>query len=65
MTDERAAAYRRVVTTLHDLGPSRLLAAEQERIRLAADSLIFCHDLREDAAAPSALRSGGGSTTNW
>jgi hypothetical protein len=55
MTDERAAAYRRVLKTLEDLGPSRLLRDEQERVRLAADSLLFCHDVRQDPAAREAL----------
>jgi hypothetical protein len=55
MTHERAGAYRRVLKTLDDLGPSRLLRAEQERVRLAADSLLFCRDLRGDPAAREAL----------
>ncbi len=48
MTSERTQSYTRVVRTLDDLGPTKLLAAEQERIRDAADTLIFSTDLRDD-----------------
>ena len=41
MTSERTQAYGRIVKTLEDLGPSKLQASEQERIREAADTLIF------------------------
>jgi hypothetical protein len=41
MTSERTQAYGRIVKTLEDLGPTKLQAAEQERIREAADTLIF------------------------
>jgi hypothetical protein len=41
MTSERTQAYGRIVKTLEDLGPAKLLASEQERIREAADTLIF------------------------
>ena len=41
MNSERTQAYGRIVKTLEDLGPTKLLAAEQERIREAADTLIF------------------------
>jgi hypothetical protein len=55
MTPERADAYRRVIETLEELGPSKLLGGEQERIRRAADDLIFSRDLMEDVAARHAL----------
>ena len=55
MTNERTTAYRRVLTTLEQLGPSKLLLQEQERIRYAADSLIFCSQLEGDDAACEAL----------
>jgi hypothetical protein len=55
MTPERADAYRRVIQTLEDLGPSKLLGEEQDRIRRAADDLIFSRDLMEDVAARQAL----------
>jgi hypothetical protein len=47
MTSERTQAYGRVVQTLDELGPTKLLAAEQSRIRTAADTLIFSADLAE------------------
>jgi hypothetical protein len=56
MTAERAHAYRRVIHTLSELGPSKLVGSEQERIRHAVDSLIFSRDLVEDAAAREALQ---------
>jgi hypothetical protein len=55
MSPERTYAYRRVIQTLLDLGPSKLLDAEQDRIRSAADSLIFSSGLAEDPAAREAL----------
>lgn len=56
MTPERAHAYRRVLHTLKELGPSKLQPEEQEMIRDAADSLVFAQDLNDDAAARHALR---------
>ena len=47
MTSDRTQAYGRVVKTLDELGPTKLLAAEQSRIRDAADILIFSADLGE------------------
>jgi hypothetical protein len=47
MTSERTQAYGRVVQTLVELGPTKLLPAEQSRIRDAADTLIFAADLAE------------------
>jgi hypothetical protein len=41
MSPERTQAYKRVMRTLSDLGPTKLLAGEQDRIRTAADTLIF------------------------
>jgi len=41
MTADRARAHARVTKTLRDLGPAKLLPAEQARIRLAADTLVF------------------------
>ena len=55
MSPERAHAYRRVVKTLEEIGPSKLLDAEQDRIRCAADNLIFSPDLAADVAANEAL----------
>jgi hypothetical protein len=49
MTSDRTQAYGRVIKTLDDLGPAKLQPAEQERIREAADNLIF-------AAGPAEAR---------
>jgi hypothetical protein len=56
MTRERADAYRRVIHTLNEVGPSKLVLREQDRVRHAVDSLIFCRDLGEDDAAREALQ---------
>ena len=55
MSPERSNAYRRVMKTLEDIGPSKLLDHEQQRIRYAADNLIFCHHLESDVEAQGAL----------
>ena len=47
MNSERTQAYGRVVKTLDDLGPTKLQASELDRIREAADTLIFATDLDE------------------
>jgi hypothetical protein len=41
--------------TLNDVGPSKLLDDEQQRVRYAADNLIFSTDLGSDAPAREAL----------
>ena len=53
MNAERTQAYGRVIKTLDDLGPAKLQPAEQDRIRDAADTLIFAVDL-DDARASMA-----------
>ena len=55
MSPERSNAYRRVMKTLEDVGPSKLLDSEQQRIRYAADNLIFAADLSTDVEAQDAL----------
>ena len=50
MNSHRAQAYGRVVKTLEDMAAAKLLEAEQQRIRNAADSLLFC----ETVDAPGA-----------
>ena len=55
MSPERTQAYRRITHMLNELGPSKLLDAEQDRIRQAADNLIFASDLAADKAAQEAL----------
>ena len=47
MNTERTQAYGRVVKTLEELGPTKLQPAELERVRDAADTLIFAADLDE------------------
>ena len=56
MTNERTQAYGRVVQTLVELGPTKLLPGEQARIRDAADNLIFAASLEE---ARDSLRDMG------
>jgi hypothetical protein len=51
MNSERTQAYGRIVKTLEDLGPAKLQPAEQERIREAADTLIFAAGFDEAQAA--------------
>jgi hypothetical protein len=41
MTSERSLAYGRVMKTLEDLGPAKLHDLERERVRQAADTLLF------------------------
>ncbi len=55
MSPERSNAYRRVMKTLEDVGPSKLLDQEQQRVRYAADNLIFSTDLTADLEAQEAL----------
>ena len=55
MSPERSEAYRRVMKTLDDMGPSKLFDGEQQRIRYAADNLIFSTDLNTDIDACDAL----------
>ena len=55
MTPDRARAYGRVVETVDELGPSKLLLAERDRIRAAADLLVFARDMIRDPEARDAL----------
>ena len=55
MSPERSHAYRRVMQTLNDLGPSKLQPSEQELIRDAADTLIFSAELGDNTPATTAL----------
>ena len=57
MTSDRTQAYGRIVKTLEDLGPAKLQPAEQDRIRDAADTLIFAADLDEARAALADVES--------
>ena len=51
MNSERTQAYGRVVKTLEDLGPTKLQPAEQDRVREAADTLIFASGVEETRSA--------------
>jgi polyhydroxyalkanoate synthesis regulator phasin len=51
MNSDRTQAYGRIVKTLEDLGPAKLLATEQLRIRNAADTLIFASGADHDVLA--------------
>ena len=51
MNSDRTQAYGRIVKTLEDLGPAKLLDAEQQRIRTAADTLIFASGSEPDVMA--------------
>jgi hypothetical protein len=55
MTSERSQAYGRVMRTLEDVGPAKLLDSERERIRHAADTLFFSEDFATDAEAREAV----------
>ena len=45
-----------MIQALNELGPSKLVSGEQERIRHAVDNLIFSRDLLQDAPAREALK---------
>ena len=57
MNTERTQAYGRVVKTLEDLGPAKLQPAEQDRVREAADTLIFASEIDEARAAMTDIDS--------
>jgi predicted dinucleotide-binding enzyme len=56
MNSERTQAYGRVVKTLTEIGPTKLQPSEQERIREAADTLVFSVDAEESRAALDDVR---------
>ena len=57
MNTERTQAYGRVVKTLDELGPTKLQPAEQQRVREAADTLIFAAGLDEARTAMADVES--------
>ena len=63
MTSERAQAYGRVTATIAELGATKLQANEVERIRTAADTLLFAEDL-DSPGARDALADVEGLTAN-
>ena len=52
---EAKAHTGQVVTTLRDLGASKLLPVEQDLVREAADTLLFCADPGADESANDAV----------
>jgi hypothetical protein len=58
MTSERAQAYGRVTSTLADVGPTKLQSAEQDLLRDAADTLLFCEDMTDPTAQDALDRVG-------
>ena len=50
MTSERSQAYGRVMQTLAELGPAKLLDHEVDRLREAADTLLFTENMADEAA---------------
>ena len=57
MNTDRTQAYGRIVKTLDDLGPTKLQPAELDRIREAADTLIFAASPEEARPAIDDVRS--------
>jgi hypothetical protein len=57
MNTERTQAYGRVVKTLEDLGPAKLQPAELDRVRNAADTLIFASGIDETREAMADIDS--------
>jgi hypothetical protein len=55
MTSERAQAYGRVMATIESMGAAKLHPDEEQMLRNAADSLLFCEDVAADPAAGAAL----------
>ena len=55
VNSDRTQAYGRVVKALEDLSESKLHPDEQQIVREAADSLLFCEDPANDEAAEQAL----------
>jgi hypothetical protein len=55
MSPERTQSYKRVMRTQIEIGPSKLLPSEQERVRDAADTLIFSSGLSDEPAAIDTL----------
>ncbi len=69
MTSERAQAYGRVMATLQDLGERKLQPGEVERIREAADTLLFSEGGDQGASAAvadvTALTRGLVESDRW
>ena len=55
MNSERSQAYGRVMDIVRAVGPTKLQPGEQDRIREAADTLLFCEDIESAPAARDAI----------
>jgi hypothetical protein len=51
MNADRADSYTRLTRYLEDVGPAKLHAVEQERVRVAADTLLFADAWDDEVAA--------------
>jgi hypothetical protein len=69
MTSERTQSYSRVVRTIDEIGAAKLLADEQQRLRDAADTLVFSTGVddaeRAAIAAVEALVEHLASSGRW
>ena len=57
MNSDRTQAYGRIVRTIDDIGPTKLQPAEVDRIREAADTLIFASTADEIRPAIDDVRA--------
>lgn len=64
MTSQRATSYRLVLKTLRDRGPAKLWPTEEDRIRQAADALLFCDEFSTDLEAGEAFASAAELTVD-
>ena len=55
MTSRRAQSYGRVMETLRSISGGKLHPEEQDQIREAADTLLFCDDIDAGPEAKLAL----------
>jgi len=65
MDNDRSQAYGRVMKTLTDNGPAKLLPNEQETIRDAADALFFEGDAYDELAAVEDLAQHLVDSDRW
>jgi hypothetical protein len=65
MDNTRSQAYGRVMKTLADDGPAKLLPDEQETIRVAADALLFEGDAYDELAAVEDLAQHLVDANRW
>jgi len=65
MDNDRSQAYGRVMKLLADDGPAKLLPAEQQTIRTAADTLLFEGDAYDELAAVEDLAQHLVESDRW